>query len=487
MAKTSITAKLGLDTTAFQRGLAKSQKSIKNFAKSATATFVRIGATFAGVGLIKNIMGLGLAAGETASKFEAVFGPAADSMNEKVQELRKTIPATTAEMQNALSTFAAMAKGFGLNTEAANIFSVEMVKVAGDIASFHDLPIEEAFGKIRSAVSGEFEPMKALGIVINEARLKQEGLNLAIWDGTGQMSAAQKALAVQSIMIRDLGDANGDAAITANSAANQVKFLTKQLKEQGTEIGTTMLPGIVALTKAFGVLVNLADEAMTGVGTALGELVFGDVGTSEQEQAKEDLAKRGITQKSVNHARTYRKLVDEQVMLNKKKAKEEKDAAEEAIKNTESLTDELEDQIKVETDPARKKALEERLKAYKDLIAAAGKLKSQEAIKPGSREAKAAAAAGISLTGGSSATGERRRKFGESLTRYDPTTGEERKLGESFSRSDSVNRQQRLKDVMANLAAKNASGQNKESAESATIKSAEHLEVIKDELTRKGN
>jgi hypothetical protein len=360
MAKTSITAKLGLDTTAFQRGLAKSQRGIKNFAKSATASFVRMGAAFAGIGLVKSIVGLGLAAGETASKFNAVFGPAADSMNEKVKELRKTIPATTAEMQNALSTFAAMAKGFGLNTEAANIFSVEMVKIAGDIASFHDLPIEEAFGKIRSAVSGEFEPLKQLGIVINEARLKQEGLNLAIWDGTGQMSAAQKALAVQSIMIRDMGDANGDAAITANSAANQVKFLTEQLKEQGTEIGTTMLPGIVKLTKAFGVLVNLADEAMTGVGTALGELVYGDAGTQDQEKAKADLAASGITQKSVDHARTFNKLVEDQVKLNKLKDANRKKAAEAEINESKDLTGELEKQIATETDPKRKAALEER-------------------------------------------------------------------------------------------------------------------------------
>jgi hypothetical protein len=159
------------------------------------------------------------------AKFNAVFGSAADAMNEKVQELRKTIPSTTEEMQNSLATFAQMAKAFGLNSEAANLFSVEMVKIAGDIASFNNLPIEDAFTKIRSAISGEFEPMKSLGIVINEARLKQEALNLAIWDGTGQMSAAQKALAVQAILIKDMGDANGDAALTANSAANQIKFL----------------------------------------------------------------------------------------------------------------------------------------------------------------------------------------------------------------------------------------------------------------------
>ena len=51
MAKTSITAKLGLDTTAFQRGLAKSQKSISNFAKSGVAKIGALGAT-AGLGAL---------------------------------------------------------------------------------------------------------------------------------------------------------------------------------------------------------------------------------------------------------------------------------------------------------------------------------------------------------------------------------------------------------------------------------------------------
>jgi hypothetical protein len=196
-------------------------------------------------------------------------------MNEKVKELRKTIPSTTAEMQDALATFAAMAKAFGLNTKAAGMFSVEMVKIAGDIASFHNLPIEEAFTKIRSAISGEFEPMKQLGIVINEARIKQEGLNIGINEGTKQLSAAQKALIVQSILIKDLGDANGDAAATADSAANRIKFLQKELIETGTTIGVTALPAILSLTKGLAEMLKLTKQAADLVGTKVGEAIFG--------------------------------------------------------------------------------------------------------------------------------------------------------------------------------------------------------------------
>jgi len=388
MAKADITGRLNLDSTGFERGIQRSKQSVKGFAKSSMATFVRMGAAFAGIGLVKSIVGLGTAAAETASKFNAVFGSAADAMNEKVQELRKTIPSTTEEMQGALATFAQMAKAFGLNSEAANLFSVEMVKIAGDIASFNNLPIEEAFTKIRSAISGEFEPMKSLGIVINEARLKQEALNLAIWDGTGQMSAAQKALAVQAILIKDMGDANGDAALTANSAANQIKFLQKSLKETGTEIGVTMLPAIATLTEAFAKLLGLAKSTMEAVGTSLGELVYGN---QDRVQAEMDLAAEGITRgKGRGGAVKYEKAVQNQIEKNKEAADAAKIAAEqkrkadeEAIKNAKDLDSELENQIKNETDPARKKSLEERLEAYRKLLAAAGELESLQGEKPG--------------------------------------------------------------------------------------------------------
>ena len=460
MAKTSITAKLGLDTTAFQRGLARSQKSIGKFAKSATASFVRMGAAFAGIGLVKSIIGLGTSAAETASKFKAVFGPAADSMNEKVQELRKTIPSTTAQMQNALSTFAAMAKGFGLNAEAANIFSVEMVKLAGDVASFHDLKTEEAFLKIRSAISGEFEPMKQLGVVINQARMEQEGLNLAIWDGTGQMSAAQKALAVQSILIRDLGDANGDAAATADSAANRIKFLKAELEETGTKIGTTALPAILNLTDGLSQMLSMLERATSAAGKFTAEIIY--MGKSSKRQEIEDevnlrkeairlLKEEGkIREKSSGFAFSKearqanldeKKLIEEKVAAMKAEKNAEiarlekveadrKSASEKAISESKDLAGELEKQAAAEKDPARKKALEDRLEAYKKLLVAAGKLESITRTSTsggaGTKGAKSTAMANAA---------EMKKTFDNADTNKDSIiTGRERRAQESADR-----------------------------------------------------
>jgi len=383
MANFSLLAKIGVDTKAFSRGLQGAQSKVKSFSNSVIGQFSKIAGAVAGVGLIKSITSLGVSAAETASKFQAVFGPATASMNAEIEKLRETIPSTTAEMQDALATFASMAKAFGLNEKAAAMFSVEMVKVAGDIASFHNLPIEETFTKIRSAISGEFEPMKSLGIVINEARLKQEGLNLKIWDGVGTMNAAQKALAVQSIMIRDLGDANGDAAATADSAANKIKFLQKELKETGTEIGTTLLPAIATLTSFLSTMLTKVVEGTEKLGEFIGRALFmggmSDIEFEaklqlESEGAFEGLKGKGGTEKVKKLIAARVKEIEAEEAARKKAEEERKAAREKEIQESGDLGATLEEQLKTETDPKRAQALKDRLAAYQELIKAAGDL-----------------------------------------------------------------------------------------------------------------
>lgn len=379
MAQSEIKMKMSLDESGVSKTLNRTKARIQNFSKSGVAAIMRFGAAFAGIGLVKAIVGLGTAAAETASKFNAVFGSAAAEMNKRVEELKKTIPATTAEMQNALATFGQMGRSFGLNSAAANEFSVNMVKIAGDLASFHNLNPEEAFLKIRSAISGEFEPLKQLGIVINETTLKQKALELSIWDGVGAMSASQKALTVQALILDQMGTASGDAAATANSAANQIKFLRAELVDTGTEIGTTLLPAIVAITKGLATLIEVAKGAAEAVGSVVGKAVYGD-GPSEMD-AFRAAAEQSLRRKGELPAKSgaRKKAIEEEA----KRLKELRDERESANNVTE-------DQAKAEgkvteavTDPKRSQAAKEYEESLKRQLELAGKLSGVISSKPG--------------------------------------------------------------------------------------------------------
>jgi hypothetical protein len=364
VARTDIKATLDLDSSAFTRGIQRARNKISEFKQSAIGNLTQIAAGLAGVGLVKNIINLGTAAAETASKFEAVFGPAAAMLNEEIERMQETIPASRKELQEAIATFGAMAKAFGLNEDAAAKFSTNMVKIAGDLASFNNLKPEEAFLKIRSAISGEFEPLKQLGIIINETILKQEALTMGVWNGTGAMNAAQKAMVVQSILLKQMGVATGDAAATSDSAANKIKFLQAKLKDMGAGIGEDLLPAVIKVVGWLGKLIELTQKASEFVGMRFGQLIFGvsnkdlkEYGTSQEKVAKneKDITENQTDPKRLEAAEEYKKSLEEQLTI----AGELSNSIAEATKETKKLAKES-DKIDSKTAQTRTRALKQK-------------------------------------------------------------------------------------------------------------------------------
>lgn len=266
MANFSLLAKLGLDSQAFGKGLKQSEGKVNKFKGAALGAFSKVAAGLVTVGLGKKIIELSMNAEETASKFDVVLGGAADRVNSKIQELRKTIPATTEELQNSIATVMQMGLSFGMSADAAEKFSLGITKMSADMASFNNLNPEEMFVKMAAAISGEFEPLKRLGIVINEAAIKSKGLSMGLTDGKSAVDAATKAIIVQNIVLDQMGKQLGDAARTQQSAANQTKFFKAKVTELATELGDKLRPMVVTVLEklhAFADFVKLNAVVIT--------------------------------------------------------------------------------------------------------------------------------------------------------------------------------------------------------------------------------
>ena len=245
MANFSLLAKLGLDSKAFQKGLQQAESRTSKFKNSARNAFLKVAGGIAAAGLGKKLMQLALDAEETADMFNTVLGGAAEKVNEKIQELKKTIPATTEQLQNSIATIASMGESMGMTGDAAANFAVGMTKLSADLASFKNLTPEEMFTKMAAAITGEFEPLKRLGIVLNMAAVEQEAFSLGLIKTKDELTAQAKAVAVQSLVLKQMGDALGNAAQTQDSAANQTKFFKARIEELGTQIGQKLRPLLI--------------------------------------------------------------------------------------------------------------------------------------------------------------------------------------------------------------------------------------------------
>jgi hypothetical protein len=197
---------------------------------------------------------------ETISKSQVVFGDAAAAVEAMGNTAATSMGISKQEAIAAAATYGNLMVSMGLSKDAAADMSINLVKLAGDFASFNNIPVAEALEKIRAGLVGEGEPMKTLGVIINETTLKQEAMNLGLSNGKDVLDAGTKAQAAYSLMLKQSTTAQGDYIRTADGAANQTKTLEAQTKDLEAAIGKGLLPAYKELLSALNSIIKTTAE-----------------------------------------------------------------------------------------------------------------------------------------------------------------------------------------------------------------------------------
>lgn len=195
---------------------------------------------------------LAIDAEETASKFNTVLGPAAAAVDAEISKMMTTIPATREQLRAGVADMTMLGKAAGLTADEARELSTEFVSAAADLASFNNVNTDQALEAIRSGLVGSSEPLRAFGIDTREAALQAIALEEGLMKAGDEMDASTRALAVMAAIQRDASDAMGDAARTADSTANIMKFLKRDVMELATSIGEQLIPIIRPMLAQLG-------------------------------------------------------------------------------------------------------------------------------------------------------------------------------------------------------------------------------------------
>lgn len=179
---------------------------------------------------------------ESESLFETSFGSMSDKAREWSVGLRKELGLNDYEMRKQAGTLYVMTQSMGLTNDKAYELSTGMTELAQDMASFYNLSTDEAFTKIKSGLTGEMEPLKALGILVDETTVKQEAYNAGIAKVGDELTQQQKVMARYSAIMRQTATAQGDLARTADSPANQMRRLKAEAQLLEIELGQKLIP-----------------------------------------------------------------------------------------------------------------------------------------------------------------------------------------------------------------------------------------------------
>lgn len=253
-------------TTFADKGINEAQKAFGDLSKSTLIAGAAIGAA------VTAVAAFGYSAIQKASDFNeaiskntVVFGAISKEVENFAQTAGRSFGISETAALNAAGTFAIFGKSAGLAGKDLSDFSIGLVTMAADLASFNNTSVDEAINALGSALRGEAEPLRKYGVLLNDATLKAAATELGIYSGNKALTAQQKVLAAQKVIFDQTADAQGDFSRTSTGLAAQQKILGATLENIQTNLGQAFLPIFLKAVKFFNDEVSPAFERVAEV------------------------------------------------------------------------------------------------------------------------------------------------------------------------------------------------------------------------------
>lgn len=198
----------------------------------------------------------------------------ADTLISKMQGLLGVDPT---KAMTYMATIQSLGTSFGLASDKAYVLSKNLTQLAYDEGSYWNKDAAETFTAMSSAISGEIEPIRRLGVDLSQARLQQELLALGFNKQVSSLSQADKAVLRYIAIMKQTANVQGNLAQTIQSPANQIKILKAQLDMLAKSVGSLLYPALKAILPPLIAAVQLIREFVEWVAKLMGvKVVFTD-------------------------------------------------------------------------------------------------------------------------------------------------------------------------------------------------------------------
>ena len=198
-----------------------------------------IGGTIAALG--KFVMAASNAR-EQQSKFNVVFGEFAPEAQKFAKGISDSFGIAESEIVKLLAGLQDTFVPLGFSREEASKLSQSIAQLSLDVGSFNDVATGDVARRFTSAIVGNHEAVRELGINMTEASLKAKAQQLGLIELGAEMTTTAKILSRLQILYDDTTDAQGDLIKTQDEFANRLRGVSGQFKTLSIQIGETLIP-----------------------------------------------------------------------------------------------------------------------------------------------------------------------------------------------------------------------------------------------------
>lgn len=273
MAIATVNLKFGVNVDSFRQGIGKIEAEMSKIGSKmqSVGRSLSLGVTLPVAAIGAASLKAASDAEETFSKFDTVFRDIQGTAEQAFQTLRKEYGLSSTAAKQMLGDTGDLLTGFGFSQQGALELSMEVQKLAVDLASFTNYSggAKGASEALTKALLGEREQLKSLGIAIMEEDVKRQ---VALNTKNGIIFATEreaKAHATLQLAISQSGNAIGDYARTSDSFANQSRLLRARLEDISVELGQVFLPLATKLINVVSGAVNWFTQLDSSVKTVI--------------------------------------------------------------------------------------------------------------------------------------------------------------------------------------------------------------------------
>lgn len=291
----SVTRGLTSSLNSWGNSAKKASKHSFNLASAIGKVYATYWMLFRALGVFRKAIDISGALTEVQNVVSHSFGPSMDKVEEQAKNAIYTLGMSELSFKKYASTYQSMGLAMGITAKQvgdANNFlakstdgyvqasddmadvSLNLTKLAGDIASFYDKSQADVAEDLQAVYTGMVVPLRKYGLDLTQATLKQWAMNNGMNANIDSMSQAEKTMLRYQYVMSQTTMAQGDFARTADTWNNQVRLLGENFKRLGAiwgNAGINMLkPLLQALNKGLDAVINFSESIVNALGAIFG-------------------------------------------------------------------------------------------------------------------------------------------------------------------------------------------------------------------------
>lgn len=199
-------------------------------------------------------------------------------ISSRFQALGTSVGITSQQVANgtAVANKALMSQNNTLykTTDSMADMSLNLTKLAGDMASFYDVDQADVAKSLQSIFTGTIAPLRRYGLDLTQATLSEWAMKNGLDANIKSMTQAEKVLLRYNYVMANTQAAQQDFSKTANTWANSIRVLKQEFQAWGSIIGSVIInalkPFVQALSKVMLKVISFTKTVADALGAIFG-------------------------------------------------------------------------------------------------------------------------------------------------------------------------------------------------------------------------